>query len=97
MKVNREDTERSIYPKTHISDENIEKVWNHVCVDRPKKIKQAYYIERLKKFHRSVQRKSLNLGPSKWFLHYNNTPTHQTLSVKMFRDWYTPFLSVGSQ
>jgi hypothetical protein len=35
--VNREDYERSIYPKTHRSDENIEKVWNPVCVDRAKK------------------------------------------------------------
>ena len=37
MKINREDSERSIYPKTHRSDYNIEKVWNTVCVDRAKK------------------------------------------------------------
>jgi hypothetical protein len=37
VKVNREDNERSIYPKTYRSDKNFEKVWNPLCVDKAKK------------------------------------------------------------
>jgi hypothetical protein len=31
-------------------------------------------------------KKKPQLGPIKWFFHYNKTPAQQTLSVKMFKD-----------
>lgn len=46
MKVKAKDTERSVYPETHRTDENVKKVWNLVCVDKAKS--QTHYVERLK-------------------------------------------------
>jgi hypothetical protein len=93
MKVNREETERSIYPKTHTSDENIVKAWNPVCVDRANKIKHAYYIETLIKFHRSVQRKNLNLGPPNGSSTTTLQSTKHLLSRRLETGTPPPFLT----
>jgi len=93
MNVNREDTERSIYPKTHTSDENIEKVWNPVCVDRSKQNQTCLLYRNIEEVSQICAKKNSQLKPTNWFLHYNNTPAHQTLSAKTFRDWNTPLLN----
>jgi hypothetical protein len=90
MKVNMDDTERSVYPKTHRFNENIEKVWNLVCVDKAKN-QPGLLCRKIEEVSQSYAKKKPKLWPNKWFLHYDNTPAQQTLPLKTFIDWNIPF------
>jgi hypothetical protein len=68
---NLEDDERNCRPRSHRTDEDVEKVQNLVH-----SINQAYYVQILKRLHVAVRRKRPELGPNDWILHHDNAATH---------------------
>jgi hypothetical protein len=74
------DTERSSHPKIISSNENADKVWNLVIQTR-QDINQAYYTEILK-LCETVHKKRPELLSKNLFLHHENAPVNQALSVK---------------
>jgi hypothetical protein len=47
-------------------------------------VKQAHYVEILKRLHEAVRRKRPELWPNDWILYHDNAPAHKVLSVKHF-------------
>jgi hypothetical protein len=47
-------------------------------------VKQAHYVEILKRLREAVRRKSPELWLNDWILHHDNAPAHKALSVTQF-------------
>jgi hypothetical protein len=47
-------------------------------------VSRAYHVEILKRLREAVHRKSPELWPNVWILHYDNAPAHKAPSVKQF-------------
>jgi hypothetical protein len=77
-----EDDEGSC-PRSHRTDDNIEKVRSLVHSDRWFSINRAYYVEILKRLHEAVRRRRPELWPD-WVFHHDSAPAHKSLSVKQF-------------
>jgi hypothetical protein len=78
------DDDRSDCPRSHRTNENVEKVQNLVHSDRHSSINQVYCVEVLKWLHEAVHKKRPELWPSDWILHHDNAPAHKMLTVKHF-------------
>ena len=63
------------------SNKNTEKVWNLVIKTR-QDIHQAYYVEILKFCETVLKKKKPELLSKNLFLHHENAPVNQALSVK---------------
>jgi hypothetical protein len=91
IRENVEDDERKFHPRSHRTDKNVEKVLTMVHSDRRLAMKQAYYVEILKRLHEAVRRKRPELWPNDWILHHDNVPVNKVLPVKNFlaKKWIT--------
>jgi hypothetical protein len=72
--------ERSGCPRSHKTDENVEKMQNLVYPDRRLSIIRVYNVETLKRLHSAVHIKSSEFLSNNWILYHDSALAHNALS-----------------